>query len=1263
MYPLFENVSRAMLDGWNLGSVSSAEEVGWNMLRETFSSVLVSGNVTQEDPRVVGPARLGLRLYDADRYYLLISTTAIAIEGVGRTQPTAVADETTTVGSEYDVVGAVQRNQPATPLRVAATSSMVAITLPVAIPSGTATIQTSVATLSSSSIMMSGNSFVLVPDDASTTTIIPKEPIRVGPALIDVVPAIVTVRQGSSCVLRLTALAPWQSAPTVVGINVTVFGSALSVNATRLVLAPSAYLEVVAPVSAPLGPALLRFEPDTVGTALPGRRWVTVVAHDDTDPKNADRALLEMDNAHLPVHKASTPSADFRIKSDDSDRHRRVAQVRGSLESDDVVPATDMDALSSSMENDICTQDAPCVYRGRGCDGANIFEIGRTTSYTMAQCLALCRVTNGCEGFVFDAIANESKIQCKVSKLPADQACCLMKRACSPGAHKQGNTAVSFKPVPPPAPPAPPPAPPNPAQKQWCPAYHAIHSANLCDPSGPIQTPDGLWHIFDDCYWCSEDHDTACPWAHWVASDLLHWTRVPFSVGGCAGPSCGNTFHSTGSLSWTGSGGIIATTNFLEPNRLQSAFTTDAKLEAWPHPTIIAPSFVPKGGFWDPARALEMGGTWYVAVGSGSPAGAQVLLLEATNASLTSFSKATQLYGSGRSFVSNNSIHRFECPDVFQLGGKHVVMTSVEGGTQWMVGTITDGDTPAFVPETGGYADEGHDFYAGRTGAPAQLTSTSRRLLFGFNGWIGGVTGGACGRYQIIPRELEMKGGRLHIAPIAELAELRKNAATTTHIGPAERVLVRAGSHRTEILLNCTLPRTLTASSLVNISLDVLATPDSNQFVRYGYNTVKRQFFIESRGMATTSSRPQKPYVAKRLSWISAVVLVDGGIVESFTNSSVDMSVDSSGSLSNGAATTRSFLPNAPPFDLQGGASGRGVYLSALPAGVGCQVIVADLALQDANAVLKTDDESTGDGGPEIPAETPKPGVAPLPSGVLKVLVGGTVRKLALYDEVRLKSKLKTDDDGGNQIVVAQCEESQRKDCTAVLQGAFDRAAAMPRASGGQVTVMVPPLSGGASWTIAGVAAGGQWRGIRLNASHSDMVVILQPRAVLEAKRGSFKPEYAPFLDVFNVSQLKIVGYGAAIKMWRADYNDTAKGYVASEDRHGISVERSRNVHIEGLTVDSSGGDGLIIAPGKCAPSEPKCYAREQLGLYPQCYNITVRDCVFTRNRRQGMSVIGGVGVLVENTLFNSTGSDGLGTAPMAGVDVSLPAAISVVLL
>eukprot|EP01043_Picozoa_sp_COSAG02_P042640 COSAG02_NODE_3641_length_6437_cov_237.157936_1_plen_434_part_10 len=424
----------------------------------------------------------------------------------------------------------------------------------------------------------------------------------------------------------------------------------------------------------------------------------------------------------------------------------------------------------------------------------------------MPDCLALCRATKRCGGFVWDAIATESHSQCNVSKLPPDQGCCLMKRSCSPGAYKKGDTAVSFQPPPPPTPR---PAPPNPAQKQWCPVYHAIHSPSLCDPSGPIQTSDGLWHIFDDCFWCSEDYDTACPWAHWVAADLLHWKRVPFSVGGCAEPNCGNTFHSTGAVSWTGSGSMVAMTNYLEPDRLQTSCTSDSvKLETWPKPAIFAPSpvFGSKIGFWDPTRAFEISDKWFVGVGSGDAAGAQVLLLEATNASLNSFSKPIQLYGARRSFVSNTSISRYECPDIFYLGGKYVVMTSVEGGTQWMVGTILNGSTPTFIPETGGYADQGDDFYAGRTGAPAQLTTSSRRLMFGFNGWGGGVTNGACGRYQIIPRELTVKDGFLHIAPIAELAKIRRNATTSKHVAGAERVLIRGGSHHIEVQLNCTLP-------------------------------------------------------------------------------------------------------------------------------------------------------------------------------------------------------------------------------------------------------------------------------------------------------------------------------------------------------------------------------------------------------------------------------------------------------------------------
>ena len=76
------------------------------------------------------------------------------------------------------------------------------------------------------------------------------------------------------------------------------------------------------------------------------------------------------------------------------------------------------------------------------------------------------------------------------------------------------------------------------------------------------------------------------------------------------------------------------------------------------------------------------------------------------------------------------------------------------------------------------------------------------------------------------------------------------------------------------------------------------------------------------------------------------VVLVDGGVVESFTDSSAAMA----GSpvhvpVPNGAATTRSFLPAQPPFELNPSKGGRGVYLGALPAGVSCSLMVADLEL------------------------------------------------------------------------------------------------------------------------------------------------------------------------------------------------------------------------------------------------------------------------------------------------------------------------------
>eukprot|EP00040_Diaphanoeca_grandis_P021494 m.114544 g.114544 ORF g.114544 m.114544 type:complete len:371 (-) comp28360_c2_seq2:976-2088(-) len=77
IYGPYESVARAAMDGWvqagGWSQSSSPEISGWNMLRETFAAVFYSGMVTLQDPTAVGDPTIGLRLYDAGEFFLLIS--------------------------------------------------------------------------------------------------------------------------------------------------------------------------------------------------------------------------------------------------------------------------------------------------------------------------------------------------------------------------------------------------------------------------------------------------------------------------------------------------------------------------------------------------------------------------------------------------------------------------------------------------------------------------------------------------------------------------------------------------------------------------------------------------------------------------------------------------------------------------------------------------------------------------------------------------------------------------------------------------------------------------------------------------------------------------------------------------------------------------------------------------------------------------------------------------------------------------------------
>eukprot|EP00662_Eupelagonemidae_sp_cell21_P057378 gene57378-biopygen111561 len=141
-----------------------------------------------------------------------------------------------------------------------------------------------------------------------------------------------------------------------------------------------------------------------------------------------------------------------------------------------------------------------------------------------------------------------------------------------------------------------------------------------------------------------------------------------------------------------------------------------------------------------------------------------------------------------KSFLFNSSkgdpsVPAFECPDVFPLGGKIVVLASIhspwpfvvnsfgfvtvpgaaplrntEGTAHWWVGTISGNDLH-FTAESTGRLDYGKpgfsSTYAAKSGANAFAPFT-RRVLFGFDGWRSDEMSTGCGHRYILPRDLSL---------------------------------------------------------------------------------------------------------------------------------------------------------------------------------------------------------------------------------------------------------------------------------------------------------------------------------------------------------------------------------------------------------------------------------------------------------------------------------------------------------------------------
>ena len=147
----------------------------------------------------------------------------------------------------------------------------------------------------------------------------------------------------------------------------------------------------------------------------------------------------------------------------------------------------------------------------------------------------------------------------------------------------------------------------------------------------------------------------------------------------------------------------------------------------------------------------------------------------------------------------------------------------------------------------------------------------------------------------------------------------------------------------------------------------------------------------------------------------------------------------------------------------------------------------------------------------------------------------------------------------------------------------------------------------------------------------SNQTVILEKGVVIVARKGSFRGGGDCLFSAENQKEIAIIGYGAVIEMRKDDYQK--KPYEKAEWRHAISIRGCSDVSIEGLTIRSSGGDGIYIGRGK--------------GKNTYCENLQVKNVILEDHHRQGISVISARNLLVENVQIYNTS----GTSPRSGID------------
>ncbi|GAC1538074.1 MAG: glycoside hydrolase family 32 protein [Herpetosiphon sp.] len=319
------------------------------------------------------------------------------------------------------------------------------------------------------------------------------------------------------------------------------------------------------------------------------------------------------------------------------------------------------------------------------------------------------------------------------------------------------------------------------------PVYHFMPEANwMNDPNGLIQW-NGRYHLFYQYNPNGAFHATM-HWGHAVSSDLVHWNHLPVALvptpggpdqDGCFS-GCAVDNDGVATFVYTGVNGLSQLTCLATSN--------DDLLLMWtkdPANPVIAstPPGIDLVAYRDHSVWRE-GASWYQIIGGG------IVGIGGTALLYRSFDLHTWEYLGpiliGDKLATDNvwTGEMWECPDLFPLDGRHVLLISVwhEQRLHYCVSMVGSFDGMRFVANHQVILDAGGSLYAPQTFRDAE----HRRLLFGWlreqrsdaaqvaAGWSGAMS---------LPRILFLTSdGRLGQRPAPELGTLRRTHTLRTDI-------------------------------------------------------------------------------------------------------------------------------------------------------------------------------------------------------------------------------------------------------------------------------------------------------------------------------------------------------------------------------------------------------------------------------------------------------------------------------------------------